>query len=345
MNILSRLANSSHSPTALHSRRKVLFAAVVLTSLAIGFGDVAADEPDAKTRAQTLFLEGRNAIDTGDWAAGCPKVRTSLELFSVANSHFTVAQCDERDGHIVAALEHWERGLALVDASDPRAKVAKERMADLETRVPRIRVVVPPANASATVWLDDVQLDPALFAAPLRVEPGKHVFVVRATGRQDKRKEIDIAEKERTEFVVNVGEPETPQPMPTTSSSARPVGGTPPSMHPRKTAGFVVGGIGVASLLASAGTAYGVYSVKQNIVDSCILAQACKSKERDELVTQYKSLLVANAFTFGLGLAGIGAGVLMVVTAPKKTLEKPPNAQLVPLAVPGGAGIGLSGRF
>ena len=330
--------------TPLRFRLGVCLVGTLIASVAVGFGDVSADEPDAKSRAQALFLDGRKAIDEGNWDAGCPKVRDSLELFAVANSHFTVAQCDEREKHIAGALEHWERGLGLVDASDARAKVAKERIAALDPRVPRIRVVIPPASAGASVWLDDVKLEAAVLGTPLRVEPGKHVFVVRATGRQDNRKAIDIAEKERTEFVANIGAPGTPGPLPTGSSSAAPLptNSSPPTppMHPRKVAGFVVGGIGVASLLVSAGTAFGVKS-QFDSMETCNKTKSCSATE----ISKYQSLYIANAVTFGIGLAGVGAGLILILTAPKAAESKPAEAAVVPLVVPGGAGIGLSGRF
>lgn len=337
--------------TSPHLRPRVCLAAMVGTLLAFVWGDVIADELEDKTRAQTLFLEGRKAIDQNSWDVGCPKVRESLALFAVANSHFTVAQCDERDGHVAAALEHWERGLGLVDATDKRAKVAKERITDLEARVPRIQVVIPPASTGASVWLDDVKLAPAVLANPLRVEPGRHVLVVRRKDRQDNRWEIDIAEKERTEFVANVGPAGTPGPVPTSSASAVPAGSSsaslPPStpssapMHPRKTAGFVVGGIGAATLLVSVGTGIGTSSVHGSLQEKCGDSGSCPADE----VSQYKNLFMANAVTLGIGLAGIGAGLALILSAPKNTKETTSNTAIVPLAVPGGAGIGLSGRF
>jgi hypothetical protein len=313
---------------------------------ALGFGDVAADEPDPRARAQALFVEGRKAIDGGNWAAGCPKVRQSLELFAVANSHFTSAQCDERDGRIASALEHWERGRALVDdAADPRTKVARERIAALDPRVPRVRVVIPPASGSVTVLLDDVELSAAVLVAPLRVNPGKHVFVVRAEGRQENRHQFTIAERERIEFIAKGG-PARQTPPSGSASAAPPVGSaTPPTpSNPRRTAGFVLGGVGALGLLASAGTAYGVYSVEHDLLE-CQAGGRCTTADRAAYVDKYKSLLVVNTVTFGVGLAGVGAGLILVLTAPKTTEAKPADTAVVPLFMPGGAGIGLSGRF
>lgn len=325
--------------------RAVCLVACILTPVGLIPGNVMADEQRDKALAQQLFLEGRQAIDADDWKTGCPKVRQSLDLFAVANSHFTVAQCDEHEGHIAAALEHWERGVALVDdRNDPRTKVGKDRIAALEPRVPRIRVVMPPKSNLSIVTLDGADLTPSMIVAPLRVEPGNHVFVVRAPGRQNARTEINVAERERTEFVANVGAPKVSDVGPVASSTAsvKNVEPPPPPMPGQKVAGLVIGGIGAASLLVSAGTGAGALSAHNELDE---LRCADKGTCPADKVSTYQSLFLANAVTFGVGVVGVGAGLILILTAPKASVDGSVNARVVPLAVPGGAGIGLSGRF
>ncbi len=298
------------------------------------FGDVSADEPDAKTQAQTLFLEGRKDLDENKWDVGCPKLRRSLELFAVANSIFSVAQCDEREGRTATALEHWERGVVLVDdPKDPRTKVGKDRIAALEPLVPRIRIIVPPESAGATILLDGTALASGVLATPLRVDPGKHLFVVRANGRQDNRKEIDIAEKERTEFVAALGPVDTAGPGPTGTATVPPPPPPPPPMHPKKLAGFVVGGIGVAGLVAAAGTAITLQGLHEKGCPNCA--------ELDK----YQKYYIANTVNFGVGIVGVGVGLFLILTAPKSADANKPSAAIVPFVGPNGSGIGLSGRF
>ncbi|HRI68336.1 MAG TPA: hypothetical protein PK156_29105 [Polyangium sp.] len=330
---------------------QVCLVATTVASLVLGHGHVVADEVDPKAQAQALFLEGRAAIDANDWDTGCPKVRRSLEVFAVANSHFTVALCDEREGHIAAALEHWERGLGLVEPSDQRAKVAKERIAALDPRVPRIRVVTPPGAIGASIWLDDVQLTPAIMANPVRVDPGKHVLVVRKKGREDNRREILLEEKERTEFVATIGEVAKPDSAPVSSATTAPVASSSsppirpkPPMHPRKFAGFVIGGVGVASLLVSAGTGIGALEAHGALEEQKCGANGTGVCPKDE-VSSYKGLFAANAVTFGVGLAGVAAGVVLILTAPKNSGSDTSKLSLTPIAVPNGNGIALSGRF
>lgn len=314
-------------------------------------GRAQADEDEQKLRAQTLFGEGRKEIDKGDYSAGCPKVRESLTLFTVANSLFTVAQCDEHEGKIAAALEHWERGLALVDAKDPRAKIAKERIEALDVQVPRVHVVIPPTSASVTVLLDGAELAPTMLATFVRVEPGKHVFIVRAPGRQDATRELKLAEKERTEFVATLGTPvetgssskgaEVKPPPPSVTAVSPP----PPATNPRRTVGFVVGGVGVLGLIGAGITSAIVPGVDTDLAefDKGCADGVCDWSVRPDMVDKYKTLITANTVLYGVGIAGVAAGMIIILTAPRT--KKPADAVLVPLNVNGGYGIGLSGRF
>jgi len=322
-----------------------VLASAAFAALAGGaaFGDEQAD----KARAQQLFIEGRKAIEAGDKPTGCAKMRESLKLFAVANTLFNVAQCDEGEKRIASALEHWERGLALVDAKDARAAVAKERIAELDRLVPRVRIVVPAGQALASVSLDEVELSPASLAAPLKVEPGRHVIVVRQSGREDRRHELVLAEKERTEFVATPGPPLVST-APSSSASVGPVAsgtgsvGVPPPGSGRRTAGFVVGGVGLAGLIA-AGITGGLLASTDGSLDECTKAKNCTDKQGQ--VDKYNALVVANTVAFGVGLAGVAGGLILILTPPKAEAAKSPDAKLVPLVVPGGGGLGLSGRF
>ncbi|MDI1451508.1 hypothetical protein [Polyangium sp. 6x1] len=327
-------------------------AAPCALALVIG-GAAYADEKDDKARAQKLFVDGRKAIEAGDKARGCAMMRESMGLFAVANTLFNVAQCDEGEGKIAAALEHWERGLALIDAKDPRTKVAKERIGALSPRVPRLRIVVPPGQPVSAVVLDGTELAPTTLSAPLYVEPGSHVIVVRAVGRPDRKHELTLAEKERTEFVAT---PAAPGPsgspsanvVPTATATATTTGGGTPPPPPasfRRTAGFIVGGVGVAGLVGAAVTG-GIIMAKADTMDDCRKTPATCTINPDDRAT-YKALLVPNAVMWGVGIAGVGAGLLLILTAPSSPAGEAGKAAFVPvpLVVPGGGGVGLSGRF
>ena len=300
---------------------------------------VLADEAADKELAQKLFGEGMAAIQAGDQPAGCAKLKESMKLFVVANTLFNVAQCEERDGHLAAALDYWQRGLGLVEDKDPRAKVASERIDALSPRVPRVRVVIPPGQTATTVLLDNVELSEAALSRPLPLNPGTHSLVVRVAGHQDRRHELILAEKERTEFVATPGPAAVVEKPAASASASIP----PPPSSGQRTAGFVVGGAGVAAFIV-AGVTGGLVVSKHGDLETCQKTAGCPDSD---LLTSYRTMLVTNAVTFGVGVAGVGAGLVMILTAPKagEAVKKGPNASVVPMVVPGGGGIGVLGRF
>lgn len=310
-------------------------------------GAVLADEAADKELAQKLFAEGMAAIQANDYPAGCAKLKESMKLFVVANTLFNVAQCEERDGHLVAALDYWQRGLGLVEEKDPRAKVASERIDALSPRVPRVRVVIPPGQTATTVLLDDVEVPEAALSRPLPLDAGRHSLVVRVAGHQDRRHELILAEKERTEFVATPG-PVTGAEKPAASASATSSASIPPPpSNGQRTAGFVVGGVGVAAFIV-AGVTGGLVVSKNEVLKDCRDGNGCpKDVNEIDVLGSYQTMLKMNAVTFGVGVAGVGAGLIMILTAPKagEAGKKGPNASVVPMVVPGGGGIGVLGRF
>src|SRR5262245_19238484 len=76
-------------------------------------------------RAETLFREGREALARGDNTTACAKFAESVRHTRRPGPLLNLAQCDEQRGDIVAALQRWSEGLALLPAGDERAAVAR----------------------------------------------------------------------------------------------------------------------------------------------------------------------------------------------------------------------------
>jgi hypothetical protein len=144
-------------------------------------------------------------------------------------------------------------------------------------------------------------------------------------GSADQRATVDVAEKEsRTVNLVVALAP----PPPTPSSSAR-------------TAGFVLLGVGLASGVMAGVTGGLLVSKNSAIQDACKLqgeVHVCTPAGRD-LINGAGPLKVVNAIGWGAGLAGVGAGIALVVIGGKTP------ASVTPTAFPGGGGALVTGRF
>jgi hypothetical protein len=303
-------------------------------------GDEAADR---KAEAQRLFMEGQTALDKGDTTSACLLMRESMDMFAVANSLFNVAQCDERDGKIAKALEHWKRGLTLIDATDKRAPVVRKAIEDLEVRVPRMKIVVQATSEPLEVMLDDELVPKDNLAAALFVEPGRHVVTVRKTGHEDERIEVLLNERERTEVVAKPGAA-IAAPNPTGSATVRVPPPPPPPVKtsPLKIGGFAALGVGAAGILGAAITG-GVISDRHPDLEAQCPNKKCTPGGLTLLDSQ-KTLVSLNAAFWGVGIAGGVAGAAMLVLSSTKTRDDK-AATITPVISRDRFGIGLSGRF
>ena len=308
-----------------------------------------ADEAEErKAEAQRLFMAGQAALEKGDNPTACTLMRQSLGLFAVANTLFNVAKCDEADGKLNLALEHWRRGLTLIDPTDKRTPVVQKSIETLEPKIPRVRVVIPAKSKPLSVLLDDEEVSEANLEKPLWVDPGKHVIVVRKAGRKDKRVELLLAEKERTEVVAEPGEPEGGVvPVPTASASVTPPPPPPPGSGLR-TGGFVALGVGGVGVIGAVVTGVMVLGNKDKLLEGCpegVCPNQAALDAKQPLIEEQQTLKALNGVFWGLGIVGAGAGVAMLVLSSGSGKQGTNKAQIVPIVSPSVAGIGLSGRF
>jgi hypothetical protein len=318
----------------------------VIAGVAVPALAPADDAADRKAEAQRLFTEGQAALDKGDNATACTLMRKSLALFAVANSLFNVAQCDERDGKLASALEHWKRGQSLVDATDKRAPIVKKAIDDLEVRVPRVRILVEAKHEPVEVLLDDEVMPKDKLEAALLVDPGKHIVTVRKKDHEDRRVEILLNERERTEVVAEPGTAKTaPGPtssaIPTVSASAAP---PPPGPSPLKVGGFVALGVGAVGILGAAITGIKIVSNHSDIDKQCDDNLICQKGVPDRLIDEQQTLVPVNTALWGIGIAGAAAGTVMLVLSSRGKKDTP-TTTAIPLILNQGGGIGLSGRF
>jgi hypothetical protein len=318
----------------------VLGAALAATTLAVPAAQAAEGD-----EAQRLFIEGREALLRGDQATACARFRSSLALARVVNTLFNVAQCDERDGKLALALAGLREGVQRLAPGDERLAPARERLTALEARVPMV-TLTPAADfpADAKVLLDGAAVAQAV-TAPVPLDPGEHTIAVEAPGHKTARFALTVAERDRKELVISAGPlearrdtgPEGTQKLPP------PPPPLPGGSQTRRTAGFIAGAIGLAGL-AAFGVTGGILLERDGRIQAACPDRTCTPAGR-ELIDGSAPLMVANAVSLGVGIAGAGLGAVLVLTGRSNGGTAPAAAALVPVALPGGGGVALAGRF
>jgi len=291
-----------------------------------------ADEMDDKIkRAEQLFNEGRAAVGANDYATACPKFEESLKLARRSGTFFNLAQCEEHEGRLVAAVRYYKEGIVVLEPGDPRLGPSKQHLAAIEPRLPYLTIKVAstlPAGGRVTVDGREVEALDVEFA----VDPGKHEIKVLAPKYADESVQIEIVEAAHETVTVNVGA-RIPDPPPV-QVKVKVVD----RQRVAAIAAFGVGGLGFVTAAVTGGLAV---SANGRMEEGCPQT-VCTTAAGYEAARLGKTLLVVNTIAWGVGIAGAGAGAALLLMGKKKDAVKPKSAHSL---VVGPGFVGVEGSF
>jgi hypothetical protein len=289
--------------------------------LCIGFAIVsvaghAAGQQRASATAEALFRAGRDAARRGDHATACEKFRESNRLDPAVGTLLNIAICEEELGQLASAWQHYLEVLEGLFVSDDRLPFVKARVQALEKRVPRLTLRLSTrAPGTTRVRLASTELTPASFGVALPVDPGEHELVVRADGHEARHYPVGVAEGEHEEIVVEPGPPvqarpavARPKPKPSAAVARAPTSG-------RRTAGFIIGGTGVAALAVGTVAGLMVLDRKAAVEDGCNEQKICTPEAVDAADSGATLGAVSNVAFVAGGLAVL-SGAYLVLSSP-----------------------------
>ncbi len=322
--------------------------------------------------AEALFKRGLEALEKNDWAKACPQFEASSKLDPSVGAQINVARCAEHDGKLARAWAEYQKARVL-NRETPGAKRKKDveefldgAITKLEPRLPYVTVKLAHRPEGLRVERDGIDLPLEGLGQAVPVDPGRHVYTATAPGYRPLRQEIDLAEAARSEILLHlvrepaaaaVGEEEPRGP------AHRPRGPRPasPPAEPGISlilVGAIVGSVGAATLAVSAITG-GVAASDHATLDDLEAERRCTTAG-DVLTCDDQSALtkasdaasrgetVSIASTVTLFVGGIVAATgltLVIVGSVGDSKGTTVEAVASPILLPGGAGVGLGGRF
>jgi hypothetical protein len=197
------------------------------------------------------------------------------------------------------------------------------------------------------------------------VDPGKHTITARSAGYQDWSTVVEVP-VERGNVTVSVpaleplpaqkpptattaapvATPAPPPPVPTPAASAPPArdAPAPPAPVPRggsgaRTAGIVLVSLGGVATIAGIATRLAAFAQEPVIDTHCDATRACDKTGMDA-VSRAKTLQTVSTVSLIAGLAGVGTGVVLIVSG-----RRPSQATLHPLILPAGGGLAVERSF
>jgi hypothetical protein len=271
-------------------------------------------------RAEALFRQGRELLDKRDFEHGCPTLAESTRLDPSSGGEIALGLCYEGLGKIASAWAAFTQAAALAnrDRREDRAVAATTEAQKLESRLPRVTFDV--ATDVATLPGFELRQDGEVIGRPGwtngPVDAGQHTLEVRASGYAPYTTTFSVNDR----VTVHVPPLVALTPGTDTSPPSTPPGEaqatTMPAGSPVRTAGYAVGGAGVASLLVGA-VLGGVALSKASSIHAACPTNACPSQS--VVNDDNTAIAMADASTVAFIAGGVlaVAGVTMVVVGPR----------------------------
>ncbi|AKT37918.1 tetratricopeptide repeat protein [Chondromyces crocatus] len=289
--------------------RNWVWTGIFLLSFPVQFALVptasAAPPPKPDARAAALFREGRVAMAREDYATACPRFEESARIEPAPGTLLNLGLCQEKVGQLAHALHSFTTAIDKLPPHDERILFARERVAAILPQVARLTVVLPrTAPPDVRVLRDGQEVPPEELGVEVPIDAGRHQIELELPGEPTLRRSILLAPGESRTVSLDEVEQKTQATVEVKPSSAWPS---------RATVGYVVGGVGAASLTTSLITGALVLG-KKSIVDEECNESTCRSQKGIDAASAGSTLSTVSTVTFVAGLLGVGAGVYLVLT-------------------------------
>lgn len=289
---------------------------LVFIAVVVSTGPAAATDGESRQAAQVLFDEGTKLMQSGDYAAACPKLEEAARLYPEGvGVRESLAECYVKTRKYASAEATFDKAIAMSAAKDPeRAEKNRARKAEVSPRVSRLRIVASPAVAALpglTVTRNGQPVPTALLNLEVPVDGGTSTVRVTAEGYAPFEQEIEIPLEnghERITIELRKGASEPGD------RGARGADG----LTGLTVAGIVTGGIGLVAVGVGVGVAVSGVDAVSSAVDTYTAAHDGGDAEgMDRAAEDHaagRAQALAGWVTAGIGGAALGAGIIMLAT-------------------------------
>lgn len=303
---------------------------------------------DRTSDAEDLFRRAKALIAQNKHVEACPLLEESYRLERARGTLLNLALCHEQIGKTSAAwgefrrVEQEERASGA--ANESRVQLAREHADRLQPRVSRLKIVVPAeARAAGLVVKVDGEPKGEPLWAGVPVDPGTRSVEVSALNK----KPLVIKVKVDDEGVLVAVTIPALEDAPVAAPAAVPGGANLEeveqyaSNRARRTTGFVIGGIGLATL--AVGGAFGIAAIVNDSdakdCSPCVRGSAQANASDQSTDRAFVFANIANV-TVPLGALGSVIGAYLVLSAgPSRRVA------IVPVTTAHSGGLSMSGQW
>jgi hypothetical protein len=314
--------------------------------------------PEDIAAARVLGTDGTRLADAGNCLDAIPKLEAAEKLYHAPTTLDRLGECQISVGRLVAGTENLNRLVREpLAANAPPAFVAAKKRGQqaLSLALPRIgnlRIHVDGAPADkVTLTVDGAAVSTALLDADRPTDPGTHEVAATAAGYTTATMTVSVREGGGESTVSLKVDPDLRATAPPIAPAGPPVGPSPLASPPPSSGGgdhravayvaLGVGGVGLAF-----GTLFGVLALStKSTLDGECTNKTCPAASQSD-IDSLKSKSTISTVGFGVGLAGLAAGaILLVVSHPRESpatasTRVSPRPRVSPWVSLGAAGVG-----
>ncbi len=302
---------------------------------------------DEKAVAQVLFDQARELVEHGDFAAACPKLAESQRIDPGIGTLLWLADCYENSGETASAWAAFKAAAGMAALRhDEREQVARDRAANLESKLVRLDITVPrETNVDGLqVRRDGVLVGSAEWGVALPVDPGNHAVKVIAPGFRPWTTTVQMSAGTPVERVTV---PKLER-MDGSTGSWRDDSAAVRSGERRgagqRIAGLSVGASGVVAVLVGTFLALRSKALYDESNDGtaphCLPDNECDAAGK-KFRSDASSMAMAATVAMGAGAAAVAGGAVLYFTAPAAL----PRTTLAIAPTPSGAAMRVAWRF
>lgn len=174
------------------SRRYTLTSCLALALVLAPASAAAQAGPEDRAAAESLFTEGRELLQAGDYRQACAKLEASQKLEPALGTSLNLADCYEQLGRTASAWAEFKGAAAEAQRGGDalRKQTALARAAALEPRLSRL--VLEAVDTDLTILQNGRALSAAVLGNAIAIDPGSYRFEASAPGKLTWTGTLDI---------------------------------------------------------------------------------------------------------------------------------------------------------
>lgn len=319
-------------------------ALVAAPALSVALVPASAQAQDKKelSKARAMFQRAIELEQAGNYSTALEQFRSVGEVRMTPQVRFHIASCEEKLGRLVTALGGYQLAIADADSVGDDFKSEVERaVTRLQASIPKLVIQRGKGAEAAEIQLDGVAIGASSVGVPVPLDPGPHAVTAKAQGWLPFNQTVTVAENQETNLSVEL----EPEPV---EEDNRAFGANGAVDRPKSNVlPYVIGGVGVASLIGS-GVLFALRQTTLSDLEKKCDGLNCPGSASGQN-QNLKVYNVAAQVTLGVGIAGVGTAVALLIIQKKHAQPAAPatsrGLHVLPSAPNSVAGLSLAGQF